>query len=187
MSRTHNPQGGPHRPCRGSVGEDGSHDNHNDSQSRSQYHRELGEPDSLAAYRSITCVARVVQRRRASDVTRARLDLAREQILTHRRSVGALDERLPPGPASLRLAAWAALQDSMPRAAVLSIHARVHGTEPSTWEDPSLVQLWGPRYSAYVVAAPDLAAFSLGRLPDGGEGRRRADDLAGRLYAFLDG
>ena len=34
----------------------------------------------------------------------------------------------------------------MPRAALLSIHARVEGTEPSTWEDPSLVQLWGPRY-----------------------------------------
>ena len=56
----------------------------------------------------------------------------------------------------------------MPRAALLSIHARVEGTKPSTWEDPSLVQLWGPRYSAYVVAARDLAVFSLGRLPDGG-------------------
>ena len=53
----------------------------------------------------------------------------------------------------------------MPRAAVLSIHARVHGTGPDTWEDPSLVQLWGPRFSAYVVAARDLAVFSLGRLP----------------------
>ncbi len=75
----------------------------------------------------------------------------------------------------------------MPRAAVLSIHARVHGTGPDTWEDPSLVQLWGPRFSAYVVAASDHAVFSLGRLPDGGELRRRADDLAGRLHAFLDG
>jgi hypothetical protein len=117
----------------------------------------------------------------------ARLELTREQILTHRRSVGALDERLPPGPTSLRRAAWAGLQDSMPRAAVLSIHARVHGTGPDTWDDPSLVQLWGPRYSAYVVAASDHAVFSLGRLPDGGELRRRADDLAGRLHAFLDG
>ena len=120
-------------------------------------------------------------------MTRARLELTREQILTYRRSVGALDERLPPGPESLRLAAWAGLQDSMPRAAVLSIHARVQGTGPDTWEDPSLVQLWGPRFSAYVVAAPDLAVFSLGRLADGGELRRRADDLAGRLLAFLDG
>lgn len=75
----------------------------------------------------------------------------------------------------------------MPRAAVLSIHARVHGTKPDSWEDPSLVQLWGPRWSAYVVAARDLAVFSLGRLADGGELRRRADDYAGRLQAFLNG
>ena len=75
----------------------------------------------------------------------------------------------------------------MPRAALLSIHARVDGTEPSTWEDPSLVQLWGPRYNAYVVAARDLAVFSLGRLPDEPAPRRVAEDLAARLHAFLDG
>jgi DNA glycosylase AlkZ-like len=79
------------------------------------------------------------------------------------------------------------LQDSMPRAALLSIHARVEGTGPSTWEDPSLVQLWGPRYSAYVVAALDIAIFSLGRLPDDAAGLRKADDLAARLATFLDG
>ena len=117
----------------------------------------------------------------------ARLELTREQILTFRRSVGSLDERLPPGPASLRRAAWAGLQDSVPRAALLSIHARVHGAGPDAWEDPSLVQLWGPRLAVYVVAAPDLAVFSLGRLPDGGEARRRADDLARRLHPYLDG
>ena len=49
------------------------------------------------------------------------------------------------------------------------------------------MQLWGPRFSAYVVAAPDLAVFSLGRLPDDARGRRRAEDLARRLHAFLDG
>ena len=120
-------------------------------------------------------------------MTNARLELTREQILSHRRVAGALDERLPPGPASLRRAAWAGLQDSVPRAAVLSIHARVRETAPDKREDPSLVQLWGLRYSVYVVAAQDLAVFSLGRLPEGGEGRRRADDLAARLHAFLDG
>ena len=120
-------------------------------------------------------------------MTRAHLELTREQILTYRRSVGALDERLPPGPTSLRRAAWAGLQDSVPRAAVLSIHARVHGTGPQAWEDPSLVQLWGLRFAVYVVAAIDHAVFSLGRLPDGGEGLRTADDLARRLHLFLDG
>jgi DNA glycosylase AlkZ-like len=119
--------------------------------------------------------------------TTRRLALTRAQILAFRRLVGALDERLPREGRSLRRAAWAGLQDSMPRAALLSIHARVDGTEPSTWEDPSLVQLWGPRYSAYVVAARDLAVFSLGRLPDGAGARRKAEGLAARLHAHLDG
>jgi hypothetical protein len=122
-----------------------------------------------------------------SVLTRAPLKLTRDQILAYRRLVGALDQRLPPGPESLRRAAWAGLQDSMPRAALLSIHTRVEATRPDTWADPSLVQLWGPRWSAYVVAASDLAVFSLGRLADGGELRRRADDLAGRVHAYLDG
>jgi hypothetical protein len=115
------------------------------------------------------------------------LALSRERILGHRRRVGALDGRLPPGPASLRRAAWAGLTDSMPRAAQLSIHARVADTPPAAWEDPSLVQLWGPRFSAYVVAAPDHWVFSLGRLPDDPAGLRRAERLADRLEAYLAG
>ena len=114
-----------------------------------------------------------------------RLGLTRPQILAFRRHAGELDTRLPPGQDSLRRAAWAGLQDSMPRAAVLSIHARVQGTEPSTWEDPSLVQLWGPRFNVFVVAARDLAVFSLGTLPDDARGLQRAEDLAVRLNAAL--
>ena len=117
--------------------------------------------------------------------TNARLDLTRAQILAFRRHVGALDQRLPPGPASLQRAAWAGLQDSMPRAAVLSIHARVEGTKAAAWEDPSLVQLWGPRFSVFVVAARDLAVFSLGTMPDDAKGRRRAEKLAANLAAAL--
>ena len=120
-------------------------------------------------------------------MTTPRLRLTRPEILAFRRHVGALDERLPAGRRSFRRAAWAGLQDSMPRAALLSIHARVEGTQPSTWEDPSLVQLWGPRYHAYVVAARDLAVFSLGRLPDDAGPRLIAEDLAARLHAHLDG
>jgi hypothetical protein len=115
----------------------------------------------------------------------SRLDLSRSQILAFRRRAGALDQRLPPGSASLRRAAWAGLQDSMPRAAVLSIHARVEGTEPATWADPSLVQLWGPRFSVFVVPACDLAVFSLGTMPDDAKGRRRAEELAASLAAAL--
>jgi len=75
----------------------------------------------------------------------------------------------------------------MPRAALLSIHARVEGTGPSTWEDSSLVQVWGPRYSAYVIPARDLAVFSLGRLPDELDARRVAEDLAARVRVLLRG
>jgi hypothetical protein len=120
-------------------------------------------------------------------VKAAELGVTRAQILAFRRTVGALDERLPPGPDSLRLAAWAGLQDSMPRAALLSIHARVEGTHPSSWEDPALVQLWGPRWSAYVVPKRDLAVFSLGRLSDGARGRRVAEEMAAGLHAVLKG
>ena len=91
------------------------------------------------------------------------------------------------GSKSLRRAAWAGLQDSMPRAALLSLHARVDGVEPSTWEHPSLAQLWGHRYSTYVVPKRDFALFSLGRLPDDAKGRRRAESMAERLHAHLDG
>src|SRR5512143_2891404 len=94
------------------------------------------------------------------------LELTRSQILAFRRRAAALDERLPCGGRALRRAAWAGLQDTMPRAALLSIHARMAGTEPGSWENPSLLQIWGPRFSTYVVAKRDLAVFTLGRLPD---------------------
>lgn len=113
------------------------------------------------------------------------LRVTRTQILAFRRAVQALDERVPSGRQSLRRAAWVGLQDSMPRAALLSIHARVQGTKPATCESPSLVQLWGPRYSAYVVDARDAPSFTLGRLPDTGSTRRVAESLADRLARLL--
>ena len=115
------------------------------------------------------------------------LEFTRAQVLAFRRHSGSLDERLPPGPNSLRAAAWAGLQDSMPRAALLSMHARVEGIEPNSWEDPSLVQLWGPRFSVFVVAERDRGVFTLGRLPDSPAKRQNAQQLADRLEAFLDG
>jgi hypothetical protein len=117
----------------------------------------------------------------------APLELSRAQILAHRRLVGALEERLRPGADSLRRAAWAGLQDSVPRAALLSIHARVEETQPTTWEDPSLVQVWGPRFSAFVVAAVDAAVFTLGRLADDPARLKRAESTADRLETFLAG
>jgi hypothetical protein len=115
------------------------------------------------------------------------LDLSRSQILSFRRRAGALDERIPANAKSLRVAAWAGLQDSMPRAALLSIHARIQDASSTIWEHPSLVQLWGPRFSDYVVAAKDVPVFSLGRLPEDTRRHARAHDTAARLHAFLDG
>jgi hypothetical protein len=120
-------------------------------------------------------------------VTSPRLDLTRDQILAHRRRVGALNERLPAGRDSLKRAAWAGLQDSMPRAAVLSIHARVEGTQPDTWADPALVQIWGPRFSAFVVAAEDVPVFTLGRLSTSPAKRAFAQSTADDLERFLAG
>src|SRR6185295_19449868 len=117
----------------------------------------------------------------------SRLRVTRPQILAFRRRVGALDKRMPMGSQSLRRAAWAGLQDSMPRAALLSLHARVEGVDSSTWEDSSLAQLWGPRYNTYVVAQRDFALFSLGRLPDNAKSRLLAERMAERLHAHLNG
>ena len=73
----------------------------------------------------------------------------------------------------------------MPRAALLSLHARLDATTSSTWEAPSLVQLWGPRYSAFVVDARDAPVFTVSRLPDAGSTRRVAETLAERLARLL--
>ena len=74
---------------------------------------------------------------------------------------------------SLRQAAWAGLQDSMPRAALLSLHARLKGVEP--------------RFSTYVVPKRDFALFSLGRHPEDAKSRQRAERVAGRMHAHLGG
>jgi hypothetical protein len=115
------------------------------------------------------------------------LKVSRRQILAFRRRVGSLDERMPPGRKSLERAAWAGLQDSMPRSALLSLHARVHGITPSSWDDPALAQLWGPRFSTYVVAKRDFALFSLGRHTEGGKGHGRAERIAEQVQAHLKG
>ena len=113
------------------------------------------------------------------------LKLTRRQILAFRRHAGGLEERLSRRAASFERAAWAGLQDSMPRAALLSLHARIEGVTPTAWEHPSLAQLWGPRYNTYVVAKRDFALFSLGRLPEDARGRRRAERTAELMRGHL--
>ena len=114
-----------------------------------------------------------------------RLVLTRDMILGHRRRVSSLDTRLPAGSAALERAAWAGLQDSAPRAALLSLHARVEGVAPNSWEDPALMQVWGPRWAVYVIAAADRPLFTVSRYPDDARGRQVAEDMAARLAGHM--
>ena len=75
----------------------------------------------------------------------------------------------------------------MPRAALLSIHARVGGTPPGVLDDPTVVQVWGPRFSAYAIAAVDLPIFTISRMPDDAKGRHRAESTADALERVLGG
>jgi hypothetical protein len=63
----------------------------------------------------------------------------------------------------------------------------VEEAHSAIWEDSSLVQLWGPRHSVYVVPARDRAVFTLGRLPDAARRRQRAEDMAARMHSYLAG
>ena len=71
----------------------------------------------------------------------------------------------------------------MPRAALLSIHARVEGAHAEIWDDDAFVQVWGPRWATYVVPASDHAIFTVGRHPDSARGRERAETWAERVAA----
>src|SRR5881398_1190 len=89
--------------------------------------------------------------------------ITRENVLAFRQRATFLHRRLPPG--RLVEAAFAGLQDSAPRSAVLALHARVKDVSPSAWKDPRFVQVWGPRGAVYVVPSRDVAVFTLGRSP----------------------
>src|SRR6267143_2766163 len=95
--------------------------------------------------------------------TMATPSITRENVLAFRQRATHLTRRLPSG--RLVEAAFAGLQDSAPRSAVLALHARVEDVSPSAWKDPRLVQVWGPRGAVYVVPAHDVAVFTLGRFP----------------------
>src|SRR6266566_7412677 len=89
--------------------------------------------------------------------------ITRENVLAFRQRATYLHRRLPPG--RLVEAAFAGLQDSAPRSAVLALHARVKDVSPSAWRDSRFVQVWGPRGAVYVVPRDDVAVFTLGRSP----------------------
>src|SRR5215208_1228080 len=92
-----------------------------------------------------------------------------------------LDEKLPAG--SFARAAWGGLQDSVPRGGVIALHARVEGTTPESWEDPSLAQIWFRGGADYIVPRADVGVFTLGSFPRdkvrGDQLQRLADEIHG--------
>lgn len=107
------------------------------------------------------------------------------QIRSFRRRAGGLDERRPWGADALGHALLAGASDSMPRGALLSLHARLDGVTSTALDDALLTQVWGPRFSVYVVAADDVAPFTLGRLPRNARRRERAERTAEAILGVL--
>ena len=76
----------------------------------------------------------------------------------------------------------------MPRAALLSLHARVEGVEPSAWDDPSLIAAVGASVQHLRRRRSATSRCSRSdRLPDTEKGRRRAEETAALVNAHLDG
>jgi hypothetical protein len=108
--------------------------------------------------------------------------VTREQAVAYRLHVNNLVERLSPG--SHERAAYAGLQDTAPRDALLGLHARMAGCSPADWEHPSLIQTYSPRAAVYVLPARDFGVFTLGRMP---MDSRRIDVLAENVCRTLGG
>lgn len=111
--------------------------------------------------------------------------LSIDDVRTRRIRATHLDRRLPPN--GLAKAAYAGLQDSAPRAALLSLHARVDGAAPSCWEDPSLVQIWFRGGADYVVPRSDVGIFTLGASPRNVDHFAALDKVADDVHRVLDG
>ena len=95
-----------------------------------------------------------------------------------------LDCRL--GEKDHEVAAFGGLQDSLPRAGLLALHARMEGVWPGSWQEPRLVQLWF-RWADYLVPRRDVGVFTLGCSPRDREHRAALERLADAVVAALDG
>jgi hypothetical protein len=113
------------------------------------------------------------------------LSVTHRQAVAYRLRVNHLTTRLPSG--SYEEAARYALQDSCPRSALISLHARVAACEPSAWEDPRLVQTYSPRAAVHVFPAADWSVFTLGRLPIEPTARRAIEEHADKVCRELAG
>ena len=105
--------------------------------------------------------------------------ISRKQVLALRQHASHLHQRLPHS--RFVDAAFAGLQDSSPRSAIIALHARVRNISASDWESPNLVQIWGPRGAVYVVPRRDVAVFTIGRLPREASRRSEIENAAERI------
>lgn len=111
--------------------------------------------------------------------------IGRDQVLRYRARVSHLDKKLPPG--SFAEATWGGLQDSVPRAGVISLHARVEDTKPDSWEDPSVVQIWFRGGADYIVPRSDAGIFTLGSSPRDPDRAAELDRLADDIHRVTEG
>jgi hypothetical protein len=116
----------------------------------------------------------------AAEPNALKVDAAR--VAAYRASAMHLQERI----GSLTDAAHAGLQDSAPRAGLLSLHARTNDVGPASWEDPSLVQIWFRLGADYVIPRADFGVFTLGALPRDDAVVKAFDEL-GSLVARTTG
>lgn len=113
------------------------------------------------------------------------LHVSHTQAVNYRLLVNNISRRLPAG--SYAEAAYAGLQDTGPRDALVGMHARVEACEPSAWEDSRLVQTYSPRAAVYLLPAGDFGVFTVGRLPRDPQVRQVLEDLAEEVCRALGG
>ena len=113
------------------------------------------------------------------------MDIDREQVIGHRLRANHLDRRLPSG--SLVDAAFAGLQDSAPRAALVALHARVEEVAADAWEDASLAQVWHRAGAVFVIPAADLWVWSLAAVPSDPAEATRLARLGAAVRSILEG
>jgi hypothetical protein len=118
-------------------------------------------------------------------LTRAITRVTRDQVLRYRQRVTHLDKKLPAG--SFAEAAWGGLQDTIPRGGITSLHARVEGTQPDSWEDPSVAQIWFRGGADYIVPRADVGIFTLGSLPRDPERIAELEQLADDIHRVAQG
>lgn len=113
------------------------------------------------------------------------LRVSREQAVNYRLLVNHISSRLAAG--SYAEAAYAGLQDTAPRDALVGLHARVEACEPAAWQDSRLIQTYSPRMAVHVLPAADFGVFTVGRLPRDPQARQALEDLAEEACRALDG